>query len=184
LLLRAYPGWYRRERAEEMLGTLLEASPPGRSWPSFRDTRGLIIGGLRVRGLCRMARPRRRDGPDPGQVSARRGSVRCQQPSLRSVTGSLDLPVQGVSESASPTPDPASTPLVVDIWAQEFFRQDPLGAELRQRVQAALRTVDGVTGVDEHDNESWQVTGDPSGEALTRAAARVVDDMADRLREG
>ena len=28
-LLRAYPAWYRRDRAEEMLGTLLEASPPG-----------------------------------------------------------------------------------------------------------------------------------------------------------
>jgi len=50
LLLRAYPARYRRERAEEMLGTLLEASPPGRSWPSVRDTRALIIGGLRVRG--------------------------------------------------------------------------------------------------------------------------------------
>jgi hypothetical protein len=73
---------------------------------------------------------------------------------------------------------------IVDIWAQEFFRQDPLGVELRQRVQAALRTVDDVTGVDEHDNEGWHVTGDPSGEALTRAAARVVDDMAGRLREG
>jgi hypothetical protein len=51
LLLRAYPGWYRRERAEEMLGTLLEASPAHHRWPSFRDARGLIIGGLRVRGL-------------------------------------------------------------------------------------------------------------------------------------
>lgn len=50
LLLRSYPGWYRRDRTEEMLGTLLEASSPGRRWPSFRDTRGLIIGGLRVRG--------------------------------------------------------------------------------------------------------------------------------------
>ena len=49
-LLRAYPAWYRRERAGEMLGTLLEASPPGRRWPSFRDARSLIIGGLRVRG--------------------------------------------------------------------------------------------------------------------------------------
>jgi hypothetical protein len=49
-LLRAYPAWYRRKRAEEMLGTLLEASAPGRRWPSFHDTRGLIIGGLRVRG--------------------------------------------------------------------------------------------------------------------------------------
>ena len=26
-----------------------------------------------------------------------------------------------------------------------------------------------VTGVDEHDNESWDVEGTPSGEALTRA---------------
>jgi hypothetical protein len=50
LLLRAYPAWYRRKRAEEMLGTLLEASPPGRRWPSFRDARALVIGGLRVRG--------------------------------------------------------------------------------------------------------------------------------------
>jgi hypothetical protein len=50
LLLRAYPAWYRRKRSEEILGTLLEASPPGRSWPSFRDARALVIGGLRIRG--------------------------------------------------------------------------------------------------------------------------------------
>jgi hypothetical protein len=49
-LLRAYPAWYRRERAAEMLGTLLAASPPGRKWPSFRDSRALVAGGLRVRG--------------------------------------------------------------------------------------------------------------------------------------
>ena len=49
-LLRAYPAWYRRGRGEEMLDTLLEASPPGRRWPSFRDARALITGGLRVRG--------------------------------------------------------------------------------------------------------------------------------------
>jgi hypothetical protein len=49
-LLLGYPAWYRRERAEEMLGTLLEASPPGRKWPSFRDARALVTGGLRARG--------------------------------------------------------------------------------------------------------------------------------------
>jgi hypothetical protein len=49
-LLHAYPAWYRRDRAGEMLGTLLESSPPGRRWPSFRDSRALAIGGLRVRG--------------------------------------------------------------------------------------------------------------------------------------
>ncbi len=71
----------------------------------------------------------------------------------------------------------------VSIWAQEFFRDGPLGVELRQRVASALRAVAGVTSVDEHDNESWWVTGTPSGEALTRAGASVVDDMADRLRD-
>lgn len=48
-LLHVYPAWYRRERAGEMLGTLLEANAPGRNWPSLRDTLGLIVGGLRVR---------------------------------------------------------------------------------------------------------------------------------------
>jgi hypothetical protein len=52
LLLRAYPAWYRRERAGEMLDTLLEASPPGRNWPSPRDAMSLIRGGLRVRGMA------------------------------------------------------------------------------------------------------------------------------------
>jgi hypothetical protein len=49
-LLRAYPGWYRRERAGEILGTLLAASPPGARWPSLRDARALVAGGLRARG--------------------------------------------------------------------------------------------------------------------------------------
>jgi len=48
-LLRAYPAWYRHQRGEEMLGTLMEASPAGRRWPSPRDIRAMIIGGLRVR---------------------------------------------------------------------------------------------------------------------------------------
>ena len=49
-LLLTYPAWYRRDRAGEMLGTLLEASGPGQSWPSLRDARALVTGGLRVRG--------------------------------------------------------------------------------------------------------------------------------------
>ena len=49
-LLLAYPACYRRRRGEEMLATLLEASPPGGRWPSFRDARALLTGGLRVRG--------------------------------------------------------------------------------------------------------------------------------------
>jgi len=49
LLLRAYPAAYRDERGEEIIGTLLEATPDGRAWPLPRDVRGLLIGGLRAR---------------------------------------------------------------------------------------------------------------------------------------
>jgi hypothetical protein len=49
LLLRAYPAAYRRDRGEEILGTLLEATPAGRSWPRLRDVRSLATAGLRER---------------------------------------------------------------------------------------------------------------------------------------
>jgi hypothetical protein len=48
-LLRAYPAWYRRDRGEEILDTLLAVAPHGRTWPSLRDSSALILGGLRVR---------------------------------------------------------------------------------------------------------------------------------------
>ena len=69
------------------------------------------------------------------------------------------------------------------IWAQEYFRQGPTGVELRQRIVNALAAVEGVTTVADWDAESWCVLGTPSGEALTRAAAHVIDDLADRLRQ-
>jgi len=71
----------------------------------------------------------------------------------------------------------------VVVEPQEFFRQDPLGLELRQRVASALESVEGATRVTEHDNETWDVTGSPSGEALVRAVASVLDDLAPRMRE-
>ncbi len=43
-LLRVYPAGYRRERGEEMLGTLLEATPPDRRWPTLRDGLALFHG--------------------------------------------------------------------------------------------------------------------------------------------
>ncbi len=49
VLLRAYPAAYRRERGEEIIGTLLEATPQDRSWPRPRDVRALIVGGLKAR---------------------------------------------------------------------------------------------------------------------------------------
>jgi hypothetical protein len=71
---------------------------------------------------------------------------------------------------------------VVDVYVQQVYPEDdPLGAELRQLIQGALRSVDGVVDVHKRDSDSWRVTGAPSVEALTRAAARVVDDMFERL---
>jgi hypothetical protein len=49
LLLRLYPVAYRSERGEEIIGTLLEATPEGRTWPLPRDIRGLVAGSLRAR---------------------------------------------------------------------------------------------------------------------------------------
>jgi hypothetical protein len=49
LLLRAYPLPYRTEHGEEILATLLETTPAGSGWPTARDGRSLLAGGLRVR---------------------------------------------------------------------------------------------------------------------------------------
>jgi hypothetical protein len=50
LLLQAYPAAYRRDRGDEIIATLLEATPEGHSWPSLHDVRALIVGGLKTRG--------------------------------------------------------------------------------------------------------------------------------------
>jgi hypothetical protein len=49
LLLRAYPPGYRADRGEEMLATLLEATPDGQDWPAARDSWSLLAGGTRAR---------------------------------------------------------------------------------------------------------------------------------------
>lgn len=53
------------------------------------------------------------------------------------------------------------------VWVMEFVRKDPLEAELRPRMGAALRAAKGVLTVDEQDREVWFVTGTPSGRELT-----------------
>jgi hypothetical protein len=55
-LLRAYPADYRHGRAEEIIGTLLEAAPPGRSFPTAREAWSLIAGGRHARA-ARNRRP-------------------------------------------------------------------------------------------------------------------------------
>jgi hypothetical protein len=48
-LLLAYPSAYRRERGDELLDTLLEAAPPGRTRPTAREALDLLRHGLRAR---------------------------------------------------------------------------------------------------------------------------------------
>jgi hypothetical protein len=55
-LLRAYPAAYRRERGEEIIATLLEATPEGCAWPRPRDVRALAMGGLRARAAVNRQR--------------------------------------------------------------------------------------------------------------------------------
>ncbi len=54
LFLRAYPEQYRRERGGEMLGTLLDTTPQGRTWPLLRDVCALLAGGVRARAAMNM----------------------------------------------------------------------------------------------------------------------------------
>lgn len=70
----------------------------------------------------------------------------------------------------------------VTVAVMEFVREDPLESELRRRITAALRSVGGVETAGEMDREVWFVTGTPSGDALVRAAAEAVDDLADQTR--
>jgi hypothetical protein len=66
----------------------------------------------------------------------------------------------------------------VAVSVMEFVREGPLEGELRRRIAAALRSVEGVELVDEMDTEVWLVTGDPAGPTLIRAVAEVLDDLA------
>jgi hypothetical protein len=68
----------------------------------------------------------------------------------------------------------------VTVAVMEFVREEPLEGELRRRIAAALRSVEGVETADEMDREVWFVTGTPSGEALVRAVAEVLDDLAEQ----
>jgi hypothetical protein len=69
----------------------------------------------------------------------------------------------------------------VTIWAREYFRDDQLGLELKRRIDSALLSVPGVTSAENGSWETWDVPGAPSGEALCRAAANVLDDLAPQM---
>ena len=48
-LLIAYPDSYRRQRGDELLGTLLDTARPGQRRPTVADATDLVLGGLRQR---------------------------------------------------------------------------------------------------------------------------------------
>ncbi|MGH3206664.1 MAG: hypothetical protein ACRDNO_02760, partial [Trebonia sp.] len=48
-LLRAYPAAYRADRGEEIIGTLLEAAPPGGDRARSREAVALVAAGMRAR---------------------------------------------------------------------------------------------------------------------------------------
>lgn len=58
-LLDFYPRAYRDERGEELVGTLLECSRPGQRRPTWRESRSLILEGLRMRAGTSARRPAR-----------------------------------------------------------------------------------------------------------------------------
>jgi hypothetical protein len=60
----------------------------------------------------------------------------------------------------------------VSSAVMEFVREDPLESELRGRIAAALRSVEGVETAEELDREVWFVTGTPSGEGCGRGRGR------------
>ena len=70
----------------------------------------------------------------------------------------------------------------VGVGMAEFIREEPLESEMRRGVEAALRSVPGVTEVAEEDREVWIVQGDADGRELVRAVARLVDSLTDRAR--
>lgn len=71
----------------------------------------------------------------------------------------------------------------VTLAIAEFLREEPLESEMRREMDRVLRAVPAVTDVTEGDREVWDVAGSPTGEDLVRAAASVVDDIADRAHE-
>jgi hypothetical protein len=56
-LLRAYPPDYRAGRGEEIVSTLLDASPPDRNWPAPREAWSLVTGGLSARAARNLTHP-------------------------------------------------------------------------------------------------------------------------------
>jgi hypothetical protein len=71
----------------------------------------------------------------------------------------------------------------VFVAAAEFVREEPLEGRLRAAVARELAAVEGVEEVFEEDREVWTVEGTPSGEALAKAVASVVNTLHQELQD-
>jgi hypothetical protein len=70
----------------------------------------------------------------------------------------------------------------VGVQLMELLRDVPLEYDLREKIQAALQGVDGVTEAREEDREIWTVHGTPHGGALVDAVGAVLDAHAAQSR--
>lgn len=74
-------------------------------------------------------------------------------------------------------------PWQVTIYVAEFVRKEPLESKLHQSILSAIKTVPGVTDVEHEDREIWIAKGNPKGEDLVRACAKVVDSLSESTRK-
>jgi hypothetical protein len=72
---------------------------------------------------------------------------------------------------------------LVEIWAAEFVREEPLVSTMFDRLRSALLAVPGVESINHVEREILHVNGSPSGEGLVRAAGGVIDLLADQINE-
>jgi hypothetical protein len=87
--------------------------------------------------------------------------------------------VRGVEATRGRDPE---WPWSVGVYAMESVRDELLEGDVRHAMIVELWSVPGVTGVLDQDREVWIVGGEPSGDDLLGAAAKVVDAFADRIR--
>jgi hypothetical protein len=67
------------------------------------------------------------------------------------------------------------------VSIMEFVREEPLESQLRTAIDAALRSVSGVTDVEEEDREVWIIDGTPIGPSLVEAVATAIDALAPEI---
>lgn len=78
--------------------------------------------------------------------------------------------------------DGGDWPWQVHVSVAEFLREAPLDIEFDISVDRALRSVEGVTDVQQEDREVWIVRGTPSGEAVVHVVSGALDRFAARIR--